>query len=240
MKPLFLLLLLFFTSCTFANENKEIIVASESWKGATNRDGSGLYWDVIKAVYEPLGYTIIKKHLRFNESAEMVRSDNADIFLGAYKNMKSYIVTPKYYFDQKVIVAVFRNEAIEQWEGQESFEGLKMGWVRGYDYDQYLKANVRVEELSNRNNGLKQLKNERLDAFIDDREYLRPYLLKAKLDSDEFTKKIIMQLKLYPGFSKNSKGKRLMAQWDKQMKKLIKTDVFKKLYFESEYTLFPY
>jgi len=40
---------------------KEITVISESWDGATNHDGSGLYWDIVQKVYEPLGYTVVKK-----------------------------------------------------------------------------------------------------------------------------------------------------------------------------------
>ena len=33
----------------------EIIMASEEWTNATNRDGTGLYWDIFRAVYEPVG-----------------------------------------------------------------------------------------------------------------------------------------------------------------------------------------
>lgn len=240
MKSTFFLLLFCLSSLVQAENSKEIVIASESWKGATNRDGTGLYWDLVQAIYEPLGYIIIKKHKSYNEAAEMVRVNNADIFLGSYLNEKPYALYPKYHFDQDVIVAIFRNDVIDNWEGEKSLEGLKVGWVRGYDFDKYLKAKVKVVELSNRSNGLKQLKNERLDAFLDDRDDIKPYLHKAKLNSNDFEKKIIMQEKLYPAFAKTKKGRSLKALWDKQMKKLIKNDAFKQIYFESEYTIFPY
>ena len=240
MKLIILIFFLILSPLLLAENSKEIIIATESWKGATNRDGSGLYWDIVQKVYEPLGYTIVKKHKSYNEATEMVRTNNADMFLAAYKNEKSFALYPKHHFDQDIVVAVFRVDAVEEWEGQKSLEGLKVGWIRGYDYDKYLNVDVKVEEMSNRNNGLKQLKNERLDAFLDARDDIKPYLKKAKLNPENFDKKIILQLKLFPAFSETKKGRTLMAIWDKRMKELIKTDEFKNIYFESEYTLFPY
>jgi len=35
-----------------------IRVSSEQWDHATHRDGSGLYWDIIRAVYEPAGIEV--------------------------------------------------------------------------------------------------------------------------------------------------------------------------------------
>lgn len=240
MKSTLIIFILIFSPLLLAENPKEIIVATKSWKGATNRDGTGLYWDIIKEVYEPLGYTIIKKYKSYDEAAEMVRTNNADIYLAAYTNQKGFALYPRHYFDQDVVVAIFRKDAVEKWEGRKSLEGLKVGWVRGYDYDKYLNVKVDREELSNRNNGMKQLTNERLDAFVDTREHIKPYFQKAKLDPEDFGKKIILQLKLFPAFAKTVKGQTLIAIWDKRMKELIKTEEFKNLYYESEYTIFPY
>jgi len=117
---------------------------------------------------------------------------------------------------------------------------LTLGWIRGYDYDKFLKVKSKFKESSNRNNGLKQLKSDRIDVFIDDKEDIQDYLAKAKISPKNFAKKIILQLKLYPAFAKTKKGKRLMKIWDDRMKKLILQDDFKELYFNSEYAIFPY
>ena len=240
MKSVFIIFILFLSSSTFAENPKEIIIASASWKGATNRDGSGLYWKIIEEVYKPFGYSIIKKHRSYAEATEMLRTNNADMYLGSYPNEKDFALYPKYYFDQDIIVAIYRRESIEEWDGQKSLEGLKVGWIRGYDFDKYLSNSVQIKESNNRNNGLKQLMSERIDAFIDDRDDIKPYLKKIKLPSDEFEQKIILQLKLYPAFIQTSKGKKLMKIWDDRMKVLIETEEFKRLYYESEYTIFPY
>jgi len=240
MKNVLFVLFLILATGLFGEDKKEIVIATESWKGATNRDGSGLYWDVLEMVYKPLGYNIIKKHISYNEAAEMLQASNADIFLGSYIDEKEFALYPKYYFDQDVVVAIYRLDVIDEWKGRKSLENLKVGWVRGYAYDKYLGVSVEANEFSNRNNGLKLLKNERLDAFIDERDDVEPYLEKSGIDRDLFSEKIILQLKLYPAFSKNKKGELLRKIWDERMEKLIETDAFKELYFSSGYTLFPY
>jgi polar amino acid transport system substrate-binding protein len=219
---------------------KEITVISESWDGATNNDGSGLYWDVVQKVYEPLGYTIVKKNASYAKSVEAVKMDRADLWLGSYKDEKEFALYPKYHFDQAVILAIFHSELLEQWKGQKSLEGLKVAWLRGYDYKKYLSVNVVSEEVNALANGLKLLKSERIDVFINNKKDLLEPMQRYRLDNDSYIKKIILQLKLYPAFSNSKKGKELRKIWDERMKELIKTTEFKELYFNSEYTLFPY
>jgi len=240
MKKMVFILLVLVNVGLMAEEKKEIVIATQSVPGAINRDGSGLYWDIVKMVYKPLGYSIVKKYTLHNEAAEMLRAGNADVLLGSYSNEKEFALYPKYYFDQDVIVAIVRDDAIEEWNGRKSLEGLKVGWIRGYSFDKYLGVQVEVNEFSNRNNGLKLLKNERLDAYIDENNEIKSYIDKGKLDMDLLLKKTILQLKLYPAFAKNEKGKLLSKIWDESMEKLIQTDKFRELYFDSEYTLFPY
>ena len=240
MKSLLLISLISLFSILFAVENKEITIASESWDGATNEDGTGLYWDIMKTVYEPLGYTIIKKHTSFKESEEMIRSGKADMYLGSYKDEQEFALYPKYCFDQDIIVAVVRTDAIDTWKGKKSLTGLKVGWLRGYHFDKYMGIETRDEEFSNRNNAFKLLNREHLDAFIDVRRLLRPYIVKKDVDMENLTQKIILQLKVYPAFAKTKLGEELKNVWDKQMKRLIVTDEFKELYFISEYAQFPY
>lgn len=219
---------------------KEITVISESWDGATNHDGSGLYWDIVQKVYEPLGYTIVKKNASYFKSIEAVRMDQADLWLGSYRDEKSFALYPKYHFDQAVVLAVFHSELFEQWKGQKSLEGLKVGWIRGYDYSKYLSANVASEEVNELVNGLKLLKSERIDVFIDNKRDLLEPMKRYRLDNENYMKKIILQLKLYPAFANNKRGEELRKIWDERMKVLIETTEFKELYFNSEYTPFPY
>jgi len=231
---------LFFTSFLFAVDTKEIVVATESWHGATNRDGTGLYWDIVEEIYAPLGYKIVKKHTSYSKATEMVQYKNADLWLGSYKDEKKFAQYPKYYFDQDVITALFSTDNIEEWEGQETLEGLKVGWIRGYDFDKYLSFDVIKEEINERISAFKLLKGSRIDVYLEDKKDLDRGIEKYRFPMEDFVKKVIMQLKIYPAFAKTKKGQILLKQWDKRMAKLIKTRKFQEIYFNSGYTLFPY
>ncbi len=231
---------LLLTTLLLAADPKEIIVATETWNGATNRDGTGLYWDLVEEIYAPLGYKIVKKQISYAQSTEMVQAQNADLWLGSYKNEKEFALYPKYHFDQDVIVALYSTENIEAWTGQKTLEGLKVGWIRGYEYDKYLVFDVKKEVVNERANGLKLLKGNRIDAFLDDSKDLEDGIERYNFPVEDFGKRIVMQLKIYPAFAKTKKGQMLMRQWDERMEKLIKTREFQEIYFNSGYTMFPY
>ena len=112
-------------------------------------------------------------------------------------------------------MALYRVETIEKWQGEKSFEGLEIGWVRGYDYDKYLSVNVKKQEMNSRENGLKLLRTERIAAFLDDKQDLADTLKDNKsFLGSEYVQKIVMQLKLYPAFSDTKRGRELMKIWD--------------------------
>lgn len=235
-----IVLTVLFVCSLFSLENKEIVVATETWEGATNNDGTGLYWDILKMVYAPLGYTIVTKNTSYIKSVELVKLDRADLFLASHKDEKEFALYPKYHFDQDVIIALFSSELLEEWKGQKSLEGLNVAWIRGYEYDKYLSVKVAKEEVNEIINGLKLLKSEHIDVYIDNRKYLSEPIQRYRLDNENYVKKIILQLKLYPAFANNKRGKELRQIWDKRMQVLIETLEFKELYFNSGYSLFPY
>lgn len=231
---------LLFTTLLLGADPKEIVAVTQSFDGATNRDGTGLYWDILEEVYAPLGYKIVKKYTSHAQAAEILQSQNADLLLGSYKNEKEFALYPKYYFDQGVIAALIDIDSIEEWKGQETLQGLKVGWIRGYNFDKYLAFDVIKKEVNERANGFKLLKGSRIDIFLEEKKDLDNGIEKYHLPMDDFIEKVVMQLKIYPAFSKTKKGKLLMKQWDERMAKLIKTREFQEIYFNSGYTLFPY
>ena len=56
----------------------EIILASEEWANATNKDGTGLYWDIFRAVYEPVGIKTKFIIRSYKGSVSLVKKNQAD------------------------------------------------------------------------------------------------------------------------------------------------------------------
>ena len=66
------------------NPPTEIILASEEWANATNRDGTGLYWDIFRAVYEPVGIKTKFIIRSYKGSVSLVKKNQADAAVGIY------------------------------------------------------------------------------------------------------------------------------------------------------------
>ena len=56
----------------------EIILASEELANATNKDGTGLYWDIFRAVYEPVGIKTKFIIRSYKGSVSLVKKRQAD------------------------------------------------------------------------------------------------------------------------------------------------------------------
>ena len=62
----------------------EIIFASEERSNATNRDGTGLYWDIFRAVYGSMGIKTKIIIQSYNGSVSLVKQHKADAAVGIY------------------------------------------------------------------------------------------------------------------------------------------------------------
>src|SRR5690554_5285993 len=84
LRPLFILLsCLAFYASTHADDDiksvnfnrhdiKAISVVAPEWEGFTNKDGSGLYWELLRAIYEPVGITVKTANVPWNRAMKMV------------------------------------------------------------------------------------------------------------------------------------------------------------------------
>ena len=87
-KAAFLILLLVFCPILQGAEaggKPEVIVfASEEWANATNKDGTGLYWDIFRAVYEPVGIKTKFIIRSYKGSVILVKKNQADAAVGIH------------------------------------------------------------------------------------------------------------------------------------------------------------
>ncbi len=74
---------------------KEVLVVSECWIDLTNKDGSGLYFDIVRMVYELVGIKVKIKIFPYNRSSMMVKKKRADVWLGSYLDEEDYAIYSK-------------------------------------------------------------------------------------------------------------------------------------------------
>ncbi len=218
---------------------KEIVVVSEELEDGANRDGTGLYWDIVRMVFEPEGIKVIPKTTPYARSVHLVRVKSADAWLGAYLEEEDFPIYPEWHYDADNISAIFKLEDVSEWRGEASLEGKTVAWLRDYDYDQYLGVSVRKKEVNHRKSGLGMLEKGRIDFFLDARADLKAELDKGYLQTGEYGIETFLNLKLYPAFVNSERGRRLQEVWDRRMQELHDDEAFKQLYEKWDYTEYP-
>ncbi len=232
---LFIILILQFN--LFANDNiKNVVVVSESWDHYTNKDGSGLYFDIVRAIYEPIGIDVSIKIYPYSRSSNMIKNKKADFWLASYIDEEDYAVYPKYYFDQDVITAMYKTKKFPNFSGEESLRNKNVCWIRGYEIDEYMNVPVIKNERNDRKTILLGLEKERFDFFLDDKDDMQNAIEKNHFNTQGYSFRQLYTFKLYPAFTNDARGKKLRDIWDQRFKELINNGTLKKIYVKNNFS----
>lgn len=235
---LFFLILLCFqhvgirVSCA---DDKTIVFATEEWKDATNRDGTGLYWDILRAVYEPHGFKIRPFIRSYQGSINLVRNKTVNAMIGSYVNEIEEGIYPKNHFAVDIVQALYKKNSRIKWSGINTIIGKRVGWIEGYLYNEYIPISVvdsiSIERVDSRENAFRQLKFSKLDFFIDAKGDLEDFFkIYPDYQKNDFIMETILELKLYMVFSADVNGMQLAKLFDQNFSLFLKEGKIKALY----------
>ena len=228
----FLIQLFFIFSGVDAAEKKLVKVAAPIFPGYTNSDGTGVYWDLFRKIFNSNEYKVDVFNYPYARALKMLENKDIDIVLALYHEEIDYAYFPKKknHFDSDVIniVKLKTNKTVDYRKaGSHSF-----AWQRTYGYDEYFDYKVAFTETSSIDSALKMLEKGRVDYVIEPKEELFDHLKANKYDISKFEIKQIMELYIYPGFVKNKFGKELKQIYDKRFPAIKKNKHLKKLFYK--------
>jgi len=235
MKKLAIILFLFITIFSFA-QTKELVLVSDEWEDCTNPDGTGLYFDIIKLIFENSGYKLNINIMPYTQSVKKVQDQAADMVVGVYINEVDNLIFPQFQLSADDVTALFLKDNAVKWEGVNNLTDKNVAWMRGYNFDKYIKVKMNIIQLDKRDLAVNMLLKKRIDYFIDNIYDIEETLDSMNVNSDLFETKLVKFLNLYVCFVNNDKGKKLAQIWDQEMKKLVAKGTIKKLFAEWEMT----
>ena len=209
---------------------EEIVLASEELANATNRDGTGLYWDIFRAVYEPVGIKTKFIIRSYKGSVSLVKKRQADAAVGIHPEKIQGALSSTYPFVKDYILVLFKKSRLNQWDGQETLKNKKVGWIKGYPYDEYLEVPVIKREYTSRENILRQLDEDQIDFFMDRRNDVESVLNKGIIDVSRYTVETVMELERYLVFANNKKGQKLKKIFDNRFPYLVESGELERLF----------
>ncbi|MFI8482403.1 substrate-binding periplasmic protein [Pseudomonas sp. NPDC078700] len=207
---------------------KNINLVSDVWEEYTEADGSGLAWDILRAVYQPAGIELNIQTMTYTRSIGLVQRGEADAWVGSYLNeVQQGVFYPHWFYDADQITALSTIDTPVP--NVQTISQYRLVWVRGYSYQQYLPNLTRFREVQRRNGILEMLDFGRADYFIDARTEVEQ-LLMTSADPAHYRTTALTRLPIYLGFSDNPRGHKLAEVFDQRMQKLVKDGSLKPIF----------
>ncbi|OIN50189.1 ABC transporter substrate-binding protein [Pseudomonas azotoformans] len=223
-----LILLCAFTAVVQAQDVPgKIMLASEEWNDYTNKDGTGLAWDVLRQVFEPTGIKLQTRSVPYTRSVGLAQRGEVDGWVGSYRDEAEGVLYPHWNFDSDHIYAL--GLASTPAPTVVTLGNFRLAWVRGYKYEEYLPNVRRFNQVERRDGILPMLQHGRADFYIDALTEAK-YVLNQADDRSKFALTHIAELPLYIGFADNDRGRSLMAVFDERMAALVKSGELKPIF----------
>ena len=213
-----------------------IEVAAPVWENETNADGSGLYFDLLRLVYAPLGIAVKTRSIPFARVSLLLTLNAIDAGVGSYssdvtkKGDWRFYLTPKHPIGTERLVAIFKKGTVNKWEYPGSFKGKKVAWIDGYSYEFVLQIDMDYQKLDNQEQGWRMLQAGRVDFFLESESDARAAACRCHIDLNAYQFELIAEKNLYIPFAKGRKRDWLRAVFDQRMEALRRSGELHQLY----------
>lgn len=207
---------------------------TESWKNYTDKDGSGLYNDIINAVFAEHKLEII--YMPWKRSLSEVKKGTADM-TGATSFVDGYII-PRYPILAPPVSILFDKKKMT-YTDLTSLENYIAVWARPYENEIILESNkafIKGFSVQERETAYKLLVSGRADYYLDTKALHQAWFETLGNESNETLQALdyqledISHLNLFMIFSDNNRGQSLKKIFDKSMTKMIQNGQLRKIY----------
>lgn len=231
----------FFLASAANAKSTTLHIVTPAWKNFTEENGDGFYFDLMRLVYEPQDIAISFDIIPWARSEQLVLKNQADALVGSYREKTDQYHYPKYPMWLDVSAAVFKRDRVK-WRGSDSLANKKVGWIRGYRYDNYLGSELDIVRVNKNTQGWAMLRVDRIDFYIDSLTDIDIFMEEQDFSKDEFSVEAVIVEAMFVRFPKTGKGQRLADLYDRKIVTLIENGkleaLFNKWGYEDYFTRF--
>ncbi len=213
------------------NEGGEVVtVATDSWLGYTNRDGSGYYFDILKRVFPEIEWQLKIDIVPFSRVRYLVDNNRSDMALGFYSGDTAKALYSSYPVEVDTVDAAITPEMAVLWKGTESLFHKKVQALLAYRYDEFISVPMYYEESSNLLEMLNRVNRGQVDAVLDYKPVMLTLVPKLSQPRQFVIVENVFRTEIFFVFSDNDRGERLKRHFDSELKKLIDSGELDKLF----------
>lgn len=220
-----------FKPAGFTKEHvKMFSVVAPEWEGYTNADGTGLYWEVLKAIYEPEGIKVKTNIIPWNRAMKMVtkyRTYNA--IVGEYQDSEEPLLFPHHAIDIEYMVVL--SKVTSEFKDLSSFSNKTIGWIKDYEVIPKSKRDFQLKEFRDIEQGIELLKAGSIDYLVDDWDEVAAAMQKHNLSKESFTVTDMPEgTPIFVAFGKHNLSNILINIYNKRILELLKSGELAKIY----------
>lgn len=144
------------------------MVAPE-WEGFTNADGTGLYWEVLEAVYNPANIKVKTANVPWHRGMKMVTKYRVyNAIVGEDKMTEGDVLFPNYAIDVEYSSVLSMTKRNLDWDGPSSLAGKSVGWMKDYNLIEPDDQDFTLNEYRTIEQGLEMLESGTIDYMIEE------------------------------------------------------------------------
>ena len=206
------------------------LFVTDEWHDLTRKDGTGLYLDIITAVFARQGVNVTFRTYPYARAVQQVKDKQADGWVASFLKEKSFPLYPQYHFDknEQTIVYLKRKQRAPVSTG--SLGNQRVAWLRDFGLDRFIHEPMRINELDSIESAFQMLEKDRVDYFIGAKSDIEDYVKSSQQDMSNFGMAYALHLGLYMAFADTPRGAQLRDMWDAEMAKFHTTEAFKAIY----------
>lgn len=225
------------TLCDHSNHEDiaEIRFVAPKLDGGAENDGTGAYFELLQAVYSPLGIAVKTDIAPFNRINMLLEQQKIDASAAYYSATTArehgldYYLTPQSPINLERLIAIHKPR-VAPWLFPDSLINKRVAWVDGYGFDKALSISYEYQRVANQLQGMKLLEIDRIDYYIDNEYDINQVIEKYHFDRTKYAAQFIMEENLYVAFAKTKKSHKLIELFDCRMKALRQSGELQAIY----------
>jgi polar amino acid transport system substrate-binding protein len=195
---------------------KQLNLVGEYIESATNLDGTGFQFEMVKAIFEPLGYKVNITVYPYKRALKGVETGQADMMVGMIKHNDMPLIFSQVPHEADRILAIFLKKNVSDWQGVASIKNKRVVILSSLVENAKEKLpilNNHISEVRTPAQALKMLMYNRADFMImTEAEYLINHMKSPQV---ELIAKPISFIQIHAAFTPTKKGVALKKVWDK-------------------------
>lgn len=204
-----------------AEEIRTIRIASPEWNKFTNRDGTGLYHDIIRAIFEPLGIEVIHEYMPANRSLELVAQGMVDMKTCETNPIPGTFLS-KHALYENVFHTLFHKGQLEGWAGPHTLRNREVVIRAGYYTEADFPFSVELKKVYSGVQAIDLILLNRADFYVDDINLIRQNLeaTELKYNPDDFVIRPVGSRRYRPAIHDSPRGRTIGRILDQGIERL--------------------